>query len=474
MKSDNRSKAPTLCTILTETSRKKKQNSSTSRTEPYVIRTSPTNSLPSLVQTVSLPSLTSSNLVMTTKPNFQRDSVRVSSQFTSESFSNSSTASTTSSLLSWLRSGHSQTSCTSNTPTVIVTNSTSNIPSTIQIVERSNASVAFKNANASMVSKKESHSFNIASLMKSKEALPENRSVAYTVQSPSLPNRSSKDLQVSSAIGNADFHTATPKDVFQQSFDNDILECLQNIRGLATPEPPGKNTSNSVPLGNPEWSNYSYSTGASRVIVDVQPRSSVTIAQIASSSRSYPTPHRAVISDESQYSLRCRQLLTSDSFAKCQYDGAASASVSKSRTGSDTPRSTSFSTATYLNYVTSTTSVLWQPAITNASVRHGASNLPGCFSPISYFTNNGFHISQNSSSNNPVWAASSQNTFASGPSRTASETPQNVSDFEHPKKRKLHQAGPSKTTVSKRKKSTNKPQEQGRPIKCFFDLQIST
>jgi len=466
IKPNHESQAPTLCSILTESLSKNRPKSISLTSQSESIAVTSSSPVTKTLLTLNLPCSTTSTLdtvaVSVEKGKSNLDQAR----FTSESFSNASTVSSDSSLISWLRSGDP----TSSAPDVSIAEvTTSNLVenrlNTYQNRESNNELHVSKNANSSVTiaSKKGTHSFNIASLMKSREDTPDCRSVTCTAQCPSLPNTSLKDTQVSFAVDNVDFNTATPKDVFQQSFDNEILECLQNIHGLGTPESPGKNATNSMTQVNSDWTNFGNSAVSGRVIPDSHPRSSsIHAAQIDPNSIIVSKTSQRIDSSESRYSLRDNQQhQVVESYPPGQFDRTVSINVPKSRSLSviNSLSNTSYPSVSYLNYVTAaTTSVLWQPAITNVTARHAVSNLsalPGCFSPISYFTNGNFHMSQNCSSSNPAWAGSSQTTYSSTTARVASELTHSAANFEHPKKRKL-QSGASKPSVSKRKKSTNK------------------
>ena len=454
MKPESKNNAPTLCTMLTKSVHQNEKS------VDFSIVPSKTNSPASLA-------LSSSSI--TANPGILNSSMQNSASPVTYSTSSSDASG---SLRSWLGSCKSPSMSSSNATAVVATTSnlTPSTQSLLQNFESNKSSELVKSTTTTTIAgRKETHSFNIASLMKSKESAPVNSPSACVADTLSVPLYPSKNQQL--FINNGEFSTSTPRDVFHQSFDNDLIECLQNIQTLVTPEFSSKSSASStgsVIPASTDWVNLGVPTSVGKATTDMHSRAPSHMASIDSNSGlSNQITCTTTVDNDMRYSLRYSQQPQAEGFGIGQFEARLhSVSAYKTRPAQKSSfSSNSHLSVSYFNYVTATTSVLWQPAI-NACPRHDVSNASasGCFSPISSFTNNHFLVSQNCTSiSNSLssMTSSCQNNFESAPIRILSNSNHSASssNFEHPKKRKFQQLAATKAAVSKRKKPYKPVQE---------------
>lgn len=237
--------------------------------------------------------------------------------------------------------------------------------------------------------RRETGSFNIASLMKLKEA-------DRTHQSPTVPDPN-KQLHATSASDISDYNMSTPKDTFHQTLETEIFDCLQFVDSSVRPLAAGTSSTSTLDLAC-----LSEATHSARNNSTMQRKSTLTSFDFdfastdfsrptvpsfdpslshfdpASESRFLPTAHQLdIYSDESSQTHNSRDTNNN----RERLAGPVRHSYS-SRCGVST-------TVMNRSIVTSTvTTSIWQPAVMNSDVsRPVISNLPqiqGCFSPISY------------------------------------------------------------------------------------------
>ena len=354
MKPAESTKTPTLFSMLTESVCDKNKINKTVHNKGNLIASKRLNSSQS-------PNLTNNQAC---KSSVLSLSSRQSSSLVSSAKNSSITSVSTSSdsLLSWLRSSDTSSVVPAAAPACNLP--TNEEQSDLGKTSDSSKPITHDIPASSNTGKKETSSFNIASLMKSKATSSVPPSAPVSTGASNLQKHFSKDLL---ATTEQDFNATTPKDIFHQSFENDILDCLQNIHGLTTPEPVAKTAA------NVDWM-YLGDSNNPRII-------------------QAPYVHSYNASDEA-------------------------ATVSK-----DVNSSHANLAAPFVNPIT-TSSVLWQPAITYAA-RTAVSfpNAQTAFS-ISYSYLNNTNL-QNSASEShpPAWVAAGEAvSFVQGSSRHAGNT----------------------------------------------------
>ena len=291
------------------------------------------------------------------------------------------------SLLSWLRTSDSSADKPRPDAAVLVAFTSAN---TLPETDKSKTYSLQEELSPTNTSKKDTNSFNIASLMKS-SASCQHHSLA-TAHFPDRDRTPPKDPISESN----DYKSVTPKDILHQSFDNDIFECLQNIRGLTTPEPPGRSvedtnvatTSSSTALHIPSYNAMTFFE-CSRAGFDVRKQKELSHYECDTI---HSDPRRVVVADSGNNG--------GVSGAHCIHQSGVHSGLANAPSKHHSLRVEKQPHPMYGGPQTPNTQ-LWQPAITHARLCQQS------FSPIShtYLCNSSPQLTL-TSTKNPFWMSS--------------------------------------------------------------------